>query len=187
MKQKITVTLTAFTIACLFMQSCSKLASNLQYDLTMQTGSVDIKIPPISDTSTSLAMGTITSAYSIDSFIKANTSNQLGASNISSAKMSSCTLTILNPTAANNFANFQNGTVSFYTNTNTTPFTAATITNNPDTYAESLSSTVDATTDLKSYLNGNQLTYSLNGKMRRQATDTITCRVQITMNVHVHE
>ena len=172
--------------ACILAQSCNKIASNLQYDLSMQTGSIDIKIAPISDTSAGLTMGTVTSVYSIDSFVKANTGNVLGAHNISSAKMSSCTLTLLNPSTTNNFANFQNSAVSFYTNSNATPFNIANITGNPDIYASTLNVPVDATAEMKGYLNGNQLTYSLVGKMRRATTDTIICRVQVTMNVHVH-
>lgn len=168
------------------LQSCGKIASNLQYDLSMQTASVNITIAPISDTSAAATMGTVTSSYNIDSFIKSKTSGAFGVSNISSAKMSSCTLTLVNPNSSNNFANFQDCNVNFYTNTNTTPFSVALITNNPDTYAATLNVPIDATTDMKTYLQGNQLTYSLSGKLRRSTTDTLTCTVQLVMNVHVH-
>ena len=187
MNQKYTLPLTGFVIfVCLLLQSCSKIASDLQYDLSMQTASVNIIIAPISDTTAGLTMGTVISSYKIDSFIKSKTSGKLGVSNISSAKMSSSSLTLVNPNSGNNFANFQNCNVNFFTNTNTSPFSLAVITNNPDTYAATLNVPVDATTDMKTYLQGNELTYSLSGKLRRNTTDTLTCTVQLSMNVHVH-
>ena len=88
--------------------SCTKLAKNLQYDLDMQTATVDIVIPPYPDTAVQL-VGTQTSDYNIDSFIKANTANVLGVSNITSATLRSCTLAITPTltTMANNFQNFK--------------------------------------------------------------------------------
>jgi hypothetical protein len=186
MKNKFTL-LAIAAVLILAVQSCDKIvADNLKFDLSMQTGSVDITIPPISDTTSNVTLGTVISSYNFDSAIKAGTSNKLGVSNIGSAKMVSCKLTLLNHNDSNNFANFQNTNVNFFTNSNTTPFVAATVTNNPDVYADTLNVPVDATTELKSYLTGTQLTYSLMGKMRRKTTDTIVCRVQLTMNVQVH-
>ena len=168
-------------------QSCDKIvADNAKYDLSMDMASVDITIFPISDTTSNLTLGTLVSSYNFDSFIHAKTLNKLGTSNIGSAKMVSCTLTILSPNDSNNFANFQNTNVNFFTNANTTPFIAASVTNNPDVYAATLDVPVDTATELKSYLTGTQLTYSLMGKMRRKTTDTIVCRVQLKMDVHVH-
>ena len=187
MKQNCTIAILILNLLTLgLLPSCSKLTSNLNYDLSLQTASVDISIPPITDTSASSIIGTIVSVYNFDSFIKANTGNLLGVSNISSAKMVSCNLSLQNPDTVNNFADIQNATVIFLTNANTTPLNVATITNNPDTYASSLDLPVDATTDMSSYLHGNQLNYSINGKMRRHTTDTLICRVQLRLNVHVH-
>jgi len=166
--------------------SCSKLASNLQYDLSLQTASVDIAIPPLTDTTMSIAMGTITSPYNTDSFVKANTDGLLGVSNIGSAKMVSCNLTLQNPNTGNNFGNFQTASVSFSTNSNTTPVTVASVTDNPVAYAASMDLPVNTSADLSSYLHGNQLTYSLAGKLHNPTTDTLICRVQLKLNVHVH-
>ena len=173
-------------VAPLIFPSCSKLTSNLQYDLSLQTASVDIAIPPLADTTASVAMGSAASVYNVDSFIKVNTSNLLGVSNISSVKMVSCTLTLLNPDPTNNFADFENADVVFYTNANTTPCTVASVTGNPNTYADTYDVPVNSATDMSSYMHGTQLTYSLSGKLRKATTDTLHCRVQLKMNVHVH-
>jgi hypothetical protein len=166
--------------------SCNKIASVLQYDLSMQTASADVIIPPLSDTTLSVAMGSISSPSNTDSFVKANTGGVLGVSNIGSAHIVSCSLTLQNPNTGNNFGNFQSASVAFFTNANTTPVTVASIAANPATYATALDVPVNTTADLSSYLHGNQLTYSLTGKLHNATTDTLICRVQLKLNVHVH-
>jgi hypothetical protein len=189
MKKQSFLLTSALALTCFAMTSitsCTKLAKNLQYNLDMQTATVDIVIPPYSDT-TANVMGTQTNYYNIDSFIKANTANVLGVSNITSAKLSSCVLTIVptSTTALNNFGNFKTVSASFHTNGNTTPYTL-TITNNPSTYSETLSLPVDTTAELKGYLSGgNQFTYNLSGTLRRAITDSIHCKATITFKVRV--
>src|SRR4051812_17242890 len=88
------VAVTCIGVASL--QSCSKIASLVQYDLDLQTASAEVVLPPSSDTVGS-ATGSQVVHYNVDSFIKASTSNVLGLSNISSAKLESCVITIENP------------------------------------------------------------------------------------------
>ena len=170
-------------IALASLQSCTKLAKNLQYDLDMQTASVNIVLPPSTDTVGS-ASGTQTNHYNIDSFIKANTANVLGLSNITSVKIKSVTLTLNNATAAQNFANFRSCYGSVYSTGNTTPY-VLTVANNPDVFASTLSLPVDTTADLRSYMNGNDFTYSLGGSLRRATTDSVRCTVQFAFKIHV--
>ena len=181
---KSTLALSCFALFSI--SSCTKLAKNLQYDLDMQTATVDLIIPPYPDTAVIVA-GTQTSDYNIDSFIKANTANVLGVSNITSAKMKSCKLQIVPTltTVNNNFANFKNINASFYTNGNQTPYTLR-ILNNPNIYAESLSLPVDATSELKGYLSGgNKFTYNIGGQLRKAITDTVRCKATIVFSIHV--
>ena len=168
----------------LTLNSCSKLAKNLQYDLDMQTASVDVVIPAYGDTSISIA-GSQTVFFNIDSFIKANTANLMGINNITSAKIKSCVLQLQEPTPAINFANFKSCSGSFFTSGNNTPFSVS-ISNNPDTYAASLTLPVDTAAELKGYLsNGNQFTYSLGGRLRRATPAAVHCTATFTFKVHV--
>ncbi len=166
------------------LQSCDKVANLLQYNLALQTASAEIVLPP-SDTTAGSASGSQMVYYNVDSFIRANTGNALGINNIESVKIESCTLTLLNPSAGNNFANFQSASGSVYSNTNTTPYTLS-IASNPDTYASVLSLPVDTAANLKSYLTGNQLTYSAGGTLRRATTDSLHVKVDFKFKVHVH-
>lgn len=167
-------------------QSCDKV-KNLHYDLPLQTGSVEITIPPTTDTSSEHAVGTGSAYYNIDSFIKANTGNALGINNITSVKLTSVKLTLLDGTTTNNFANFQSAYASFYTSANSTPYRSS-ITNNPDVEAYELNPPVDANYDLKSYITngGNTFYYSVGGKLRRAVTQSVRCKVEYKFNITVN-
>ncbi len=179
----------SLAIACLglfTLNSCTKLAKNLQYDLDMQTATVDLVIPPYPDT-TVLVSGSEVVTYNIDSFIKANTANVLGVKNITSAKLSSCKLEIVPAltTPANNFQNFKTVSASFFTDGNKTPYTL-TVPNNPNLYATTLNLPVDTKSDLVGYLSGgNKFTYTIGGTLRKAITDTVHCKATIVFNIHV--
>jgi hypothetical protein len=176
----IALLVTFITISTL--QSCTKLAQKLNFSLNMQTQSVDITIPP-TGTITNATFGPVTTYYNVDSFIKANTANQLGIANISSVKLASCVLTLHNATSTNNFQNFQSVAASFYSNTDNNPYQMS-IDNNPDVFATTLSLPVDPNKEFSSYL-GNQFTYSVTGTLRRPTTDSLKCTVTFTYNMVV--
>lgn len=164
------------------MQSCDKIANLVQYDLAMQTASAEVVLPPSSDTVGS-ASGSETVYYNIDSFIRANTANVLGLSNITSAKITSCKITILDPTPTKNFANFRSASGSVYSNSNTTPYSISA--NHDDVYGDVFELPVDTTTNLKSYLTGTNFTYTVGGSLRRATTDSVHCKVEFKFKIHV--
>ena len=172
------ITLSIFTLA-----SCSKIKQALQYDIPLQSGSVTIIIPPTSVANGSVN-GTGTNTINIDSVIKASTANTLGVSNIISVKLTSVTLTLPHPDSANNFQNFESCYASFFTNAVSTPYEVR-IANNPNSFASAVYLPVDSSVELKSYLNGNQFTYSAGGQLRTSTTDSLTCVISFTFNVIV--
>jgi len=178
----IAFTAIAITLGAITLHSCTKLASLLNFNLGMQTESVNITIPITTDTSL-ITVGPATNSYNVDSFIKASTGNQLGEANITNVKLASVLFTLNNADSVNNFADFESVSASFSSNTNTTPYTIN-IANNPDVYAATLSLPVDTTVQLKTYL-GNQFTYSVSGKLRRPTTKPLNCTVTFTFNVAV--
>jgi len=161
------------------LQSCTKLASKLSFNLAMQTETVTVTIPPAGGTFT---VGPVTTYYNVDSFVKAQTANQLGAANITSVEITSAVLVVNNPTPADNVANFQSCSASFYSNTDATPYTIS-ITDNPDVYSNMLNIPVDQT-QLSGYI-GNQFTYSFSGTLRRPTTIPLNCTITFTYSVKV--
>lgn len=165
------------------MQSCSKVAKLLQYDIPLQSGSITITIPPTAVTS-GTASGTGTNYINIDSVIKANTGNVLGISNITSVKLKSATMVLQNPDTANNFQNFSSCYASFTSNSASAPYQVS-IANNPNTYASTLTLPVDTTVNLKSYITGYQFTYTAGGAIRTATTDSLKCTINFTFSIHV--
>jgi hypothetical protein len=175
----------AFTliVGSLTLSSCTKLGKNLQFTLPMQTGNVNLTIPVTNASSGTLTFGPVANYYNVDSFIKASTANQLGVSNITSVKLTSCTITINNATSANNFANFSSCSASFSSNTDTSPYTLD-ISNNPNTFSGTINLPVDTSQNLSSYL-GDQFNYSVSGALRSSITIPLNCTISYAFNVVV--
>ena len=163
------------------LQSCTKALQGLKFNLGLQTQSVSLTVP-VSPSGT-YSIGPLTTTYNLDSFIKAQTASTLGISNISSVKMVSVIITINNPDSSNNFANFQSVNASFFSNSYSTPY-AISITNNPNSYSNSLSLPVNSTDELKSYF-GTQYTYNITGSLRSPVTKPLNCTLQYSFNLIV--
>ncbi len=171
-------------VSTVYLNSCTKLADLVQYDLNMQTADLDFVIPPFPDTTMTLT-GTQTINYNVDSFIKANTKNLLSFNNITSAKVTSCNIVLENASATNNFANFRSCSASFTSNANSTAYNIGAA-NPADAFSSSLNLSVDTTQDLKAYfINANSFNYSLSGSLRRPLTDSLHAHVTMTYRLHV--
>lgn len=181
----------ALAIVCgsFMFTSCDKAISSLIQPQSINWSGMDVTVtlPPTSDTTLQNVISSNSFTYDLDSFIKSKTSNQLGLANVDEFKISSCTLTIQNPDASNNFQNFEQASGSFYTSANTTPLTVGQITNNPNTYATSLSLPVTSD-NLKPYLansGATTISYAVGGKLRTPTTQTLTVNVHMEYTIHV--
>ena len=179
--------LAAFAVsgAILTMQSCSDAAKKLHYDIPYHSGAVEVTIPPTSDTTAVNNISSGPTYFNVDSLIKAKTGNALSISNITSVKLTSVKLTLLDGTTANNFANFQSAYASFYSNSNNTPYQVS-IPNNPDVTSYELDLPVDPNAELKSYMTGNTFYYAMGGKLRRPVTASVKCKIEFTYNITVN-
>ena len=173
----------ALCLGVFAIQSCTKIATLVSFNLSMQTESVNITIPAMSDTSGVFSVGPISTSYNVDSFVRAQTGNQFGAANITSVKLSSVTLTLSNATNTNNFRNFESVYTAFYSNTNTTPYVLSYNDTSTD-FSSSISMPVDTSAELKTYL-GNQFTYDVTGKLRQATTMPLDCTITFTFGVKV--
>lgn len=168
--------------------SCTKIASVLAQSISWQGIDITVDVPITSDTLSYNTIGTGTFTFNLDSFIKDKTGNALGLSNVDEFKFKSCTLTILDPDATNNFGNFEKAKASFFTSANTTSVLLGEVENNPATYAETLSVPINNTTNLKPYLpNSGPVTivYDLSGKLRTPTTKALTVQAHIEYDLHV--
>jgi hypothetical protein len=188
MKKNVIICLAIAAMSVMY-TSCSKIDALISSALVSWTSTtVSFDVPVIADTTNESAIGTGSYTYNLDSLIKAQTSNQFGLKNVSHFYLTSCTLTILNPDAANNFANFQSASGTISTSANATPATIGNVTNNPDTYAATLSVPVNTTTDLKSYVSPSGTTtfsYSITGKARRATNKVLNATVHVEYSIGV--
>ena len=121
--------------------------------------------------------------FNMDSAIKAHTGGAFGASDVSSVKIKQIIFTIINPDSLNNLSNFESARFTFKSNSNSVPLSIASF-NFSDTYAATTTYIAPANTpELRSYLDGTELTYTVYGKLRRYTTKSIKFSVNITLRV----
>lgn len=135
-------------------------------------------IPVISDTTLKVDFGTLKDEFNIDSIIKAETGGQFSLADIKKITVEEAKLTLLDADADNNFANFQEGWLTFNTNSNPTPVEIATGLN-PDVYSEVWFLPPLTGVNLKDYMSGTELNYVVAGKARRATTKPLTCKLSV--------
>lgn len=175
-----------YGLAALVLFSCFSscdIKDKLNIDIDMSSTDVAFTIPIILQTG-QVTVADQTVAVNIDSIIKANNA-ELAVNNIKSVKLKSCTITMQDGDAQNNFSALESCSASFSSNTNGATVVLANVTNNPDVEAYTLELPVNTTVDLKDYFNASTFTYSLSGNARKVTTKTLNCTATIryTMNV----
>jgi hypothetical protein len=189
MKRNILVFSVLIALTGIMYSSCSKIAALIRAQAISFTATdLSFNVPVITSTTANTSIGSGTFTYNIDSLIRAQTVNQFGLANIDTVTLTSCTLTIQNPDADNNFANFESASGSFSTSADANVANMGSITNNPDTYAATLSVPVNSGVNLKSYVSPSGLTsfsYSVMGQARRATTKPLTVTMHVTYNIHV--
>ena len=169
------------------LSSCSVSNSISSAIVGLQTNEL-ISVPVITDTISQTVMGTGSFSYNVDSIIKANTKNALGLNNVDNFQVINCTLTIQNPDSTDNFANFEESQVAFFSNSNSTPLTIVSVSGNPDVYAASLTLPSNNNTNLKSYIASSgptMFTYSVGGKMRHPTYIVLNVLLHVEYHISV--
>ena len=162
--------------------SCEQLKSKLFQSFIAKSVDVEFTIPMVTSTFTRLDIGTVTNNLNLDSIIKAETDNAFSINDIKSVKVETCELTLLNPDQNNNFANFEEGWVSMYSDVNPTPIEINTGTN-PDVYSDKWILPRIDNVELKGYLTGTVLNYAIAAKARRVTTKDLNCRLTVHFKV----
>ena len=178
-------------VATLGAQSCDKIKNDIAKNAATPfdyTASVDISVPASSDTTAAATLGTKTISTNFDSIISAASGGFASFSSISSIKITSVVFTITSGSDVNNnFANFEYiGAVFNRHDNTTTAYTIADASTNTDVYSINLNlPIVDATKDVKQYLDGSGATldYLVVGKLRRKTTANLNVHVDLTYHV----
>ena len=169
--------------------SCNKITDAIQA-LSIDWSGVDVTvtIPIVTDVSATTEIGTGSFTYNLDSLIDDKSAGKLHLKNIDKFTLTKCTVTITNPDATNNFANFVSADATLATTAKTTPVTIGSVTSNPDTYADVLNIPVDMTTNLVPYISPTGSTtfhYVVHAMGRRVTTHELTASVHVEYKIHV--
>lgn len=162
--------------------SCNKIKDALFPAIDVELPAFQFSIPAIPFVLNSEAsLGSFTMKFNLDSIIRANTAGAFGAGAVSTVKVKQMVISIPNGDQLNNLANFESARFTFSSNTKTTPAEILSITF-PDTYSTSTTFTPTDSPELKEYLSGSELTYTLYGKARRITTKSLTFNIQVTLS-----
>ncbi len=163
--------------------SCKKVIKKAFPGVDAVIPDVTITVPAIPFVfPTESSLGNYPASFNLDSTVKINTSGVFGASDITSVKVKSITITLTNPDPLNNLQNFEYARLQLTSNTNSTPANITTI-NFPDVYASTITDTPASSPELISYLGGNQIFYNVFGKLRRVTTKSLTMTVSVKVRI----
>lgn len=166
-------------IVCIL--SCDKLKELAKAKFNMVNDTVEIIIPASGSSLTYSKSESF--KLNLDSLVKAQNID-LSQENIKSFKLNSAEVSLLNADTANNFANIQSCTISFYTNVNMTATQIGNLANNPNVYATTLNIPVDQTVDLKEYVKtANTFYYSVAGSLRVKTSKDLKMKIKVNYSV----
>lgn len=161
--------------------ACNKIKEAVLPAIDVDLPAFQFTIPAIPFVlSSEASLGSFTTTFNMDSIIRANTGGAFGASAVSTVKVKQMTIALSNADALNNLSNFENARFTFYSNTNSTPAELFNITF-PDTFSSSVTVTPENSPELKEYLKGTQLTYTLYGRARRVTNKPLNFTVQVKL------
>lgn len=197
MKKKIVIPLLLFGIAlsALFLGSCWTHYYHDHFDY-VRTVSIKLTILPTNDTTSFITLATGQISYDVDSILKNSggyttpSFTKYNVSQMTTAKILSCSLLIDNALPAKNMANFSLCNADVYSDINAGPL-SSNITNVSDLFSTELALNFSPSNDLKQYMitenKETEKTFygSVKGTLRRPITDTLKCTLSITLDLHL--
>ncbi|WP_207496481.1 hypothetical protein [Aridibaculum aurantiacum] len=165
------------------MSSCKKVVTAVFPGVDVQVPQVVITVPPlIMVPPNEVSLGTYSTSFNLDSIVRANTAGVFNANDISSVRVKTITVAVQNSDNLNNLSNFEYARLTISSSSNSSEANIATI-NFPDVASSTQTATTDNSPDLRAYLNGNQLSYNVYGKLRKPTTKSLNVAVNITMRI----
>jgi hypothetical protein len=166
------------------MLSCKKIVSAIFNGTDINVPTLQLTIPVIlAVTPNEISLGSFSQQINVDSIIRANTEGVFGINAVSSIKLKQAAWSISNADALNNLANFESARVTLQSNSNNTPVEIISVIF-PDAFATSYTYVPVSSPELLPYLNGNTLTYTMFGKVRRITNKPLNFLVQVTLRAN---
>lgn len=154
----------------------------ISFNLPLQTVDVKFTLPPLEEGQAEAA--DLDVYLNVDSLIKEEASN-MSAENIRSVKIQSMVLTVENFTTEDHFGALTSCSAGLASELKPDFINVAELTNNPETYATSLSLPVKADTELKDYFASKKFTYRVTATSRRATTTTLNCKATIKLKAEI--
>ena len=121
--------------------------------------------------------------FNLDSIVKVNTGNNFGAADITSVKVKSFRLKIVQyGDSANNLANFECASFNFSSSTKSDAIKVATV-NFVDAFTLEKVISGDGTPELRPYLDGTELYYDISASLRRHTKKSIKISIIATVTM----
>lgn len=145
--------------------------------------STTVNIPTIPYApSSEIPLGSFTQHFNLDSVVNANTSGAFGASDVSTVTIRQIVFTMPTADDHNNLSNFESARFNLSSDTKTNPIEVASITF-PDNGESTYTYTPPAPVELRPYLDGTELTYTVYGKIRRITSRSMPLNVRVSLHV----
>jgi hypothetical protein len=167
----------------LFLTSCKKIKDVAQLSVPLTSNEVEFTLPQILTAGT-LEIGELSLPINVDSIIKANNA-EFALKNIKSVTANTCTLTMLDGDANNNFSAIKDCAIKFKSNINTNEIDLANVANNPDGVAYSLNVPVNSSIDLVDYFKTNSFTYKIIATTRKATSKPVRCKALFKFTLKV--
>jgi hypothetical protein len=169
------------TICIVSFSSCEKVRDSLFPPFETEISDVNITIPITAQGAEVSSSNTV--SFNLDSTIKEYTENTFDIDNLNSVKVKDVTVFLTDTDELNDVSNFENVQLKISSNTVSTPAIVVSTTI-PNTPAESLNiSAGDNSPELKEYLKGNELLYTISSTARRTTTKPLNAVVSVTLSV----
>lgn len=160
--------------------SCEKVKDALFPGFETTLADFEITVPVIVNTDVENSLGSTVVNFNLDSIMRANTDNKFGVDNLSSVKVKMIEVEVLNGDNQNNISNFETLKMTLASDQFSSPVTLVNLTI-PDIDQKLVINGNNA--ELKTYLTGSELIYSVSGKARRETTRELQLAVSVTLLV----
>ena len=159
--------------------SCEKVKDKVFPSFETDGGTVHLSVPAISTINSEVLLDETTISFNLDSAIKANTDGKFSISNAESVKIKTITVDV-DGDNENNISNFSHVTVKVSSNSNQN----AAVVVNADLMDINQPNVINGNgTELKGYLTGSQINYTISGKLRRPTTVDLPVTLDIVFSV----
>lgn len=178
--KKTVLTLSLVMAMIIGLSSCEKVKDALFPGFETSLANFEITVPVVVNTDVENSLGSTVVNFNLDSIMRANTDNKFGVDNLGSVKVKMIEVEVLNGDEQNNISNFETLKMTLASDQFSSLVSLVNLTI-PDVDQKLIINGND--TELKTYLTGSELTYSLSGKARRETTKELQLSVSVTLLV----